>query len=578
MSHISSLRCLSTNKTLFSSSLTAEHCPRAQLKEWSLANACQNGSKSFYKRRISGAHCLNNASLVRTESCLCSLNDFECAPGYRRSKEGFCLARSHYFNVDDCGCHENRTVSTKRRGYVKTTENQCLDGVETFLSDAFVQRRDSNQPNLFFYGNDERNKRPIIEIHTNGFDHQETDENDDEDDEVEELIKNTIWSIDPTYEITAITFDETNKQVYMAVEQDQSSVVYRISVRRENVRKSIENFRIRFVCFFDFQKDLREQTRSSKQLSFDTNNQIYKSVDQRIESLTVDWLTKNLYLLVRNKKTQQQNVVLIDLRTQKRRTLLKNQQIQPAVLIVDPLKNDLYWISRQSPYQFNIANLQGQIEKQIVLSTGESNISFVSYDPISQEILYVIDSKIYGLNTLDHRQLKGRLIYEHSSIIKNPIFIHPNLYFTNDLNETDSTPISLNAIDIVAKSFAKNLVRLKDFSSLKLSLNMVPTMPTSTKTFFSMKNSSFGRFCFHFKAQLLIRVRIIRVQIFVYLLNMDNFDVFAVTMQSKENFSVVNSRNEHFRLVIKRVHVQQQNDSLLAHVKRVREEKCVCFC
>lgn len=435
--------------------LITENCPRAQLKEWSLPNACQNGLKSFYKRRILGAHCLNNASLVRTESCLCSLSDFECTPGYRRSKEGFCLARSHYFNADDCGCHENRTVSTKRRGYVKTTENQCLDGVETFLSDAFVQRRDSNQPNLFFYGNDERNKRPIIEIHTNGFDHQETDENDDEDDEVEELIKNTIWSIDPTYEITAITFDETNKQVYMAVEQDQNSVVYRIS------------------------KDLREQTRSSKQLSFDTNNQVYKSVDQRIEYLTVDWLTKNLYLLIRNKKTQQQNVVLIDLRTQKRRTLLKNQQIQPAVLIVDPLKSDLYWISRQSPYQFNIGNLQGQIEKQIVLSASESNISFVSYDPISQEILYVIDSKIYGLNTLDHRQLKPRLIYEHSSIIKNAIFIHPNLYFTNDFNETDSTPILLNAIDIVAKSFAKNLVRLKDFSSLKLSLNMFPTMPTS---------------------------------------------------------------------------------------------------
>ncbi|CAF5089820.1 unnamed protein product, partial [Rotaria socialis] len=80
---------------------------------------CINGSKFYYRRRTSGSHCLDDASQVQTESCSCLLTDFECSPGYRRSKDGICLPKSHYILTQDCSCHDNNTLVTKRRGYVK---------------------------------------------------------------------------------------------------------------------------------------------------------------------------------------------------------------------------------------------------------------------------------------------------------------------------------------------------------------------------------------------------------------------------------------------------------------------------
>jgi hypothetical protein len=40
--------------------------------------------------------------------------------------------------------------------------------------------------------------------------------------------------------------------------------------------------------------------------------------------------------------------------------------------------------------------------------------------------------------------------------------------------------IYLNAIDILAKSFAKNMARFKNFNSIKSFIDMTPIMPTST--------------------------------------------------------------------------------------------------
>ena len=222
----------------------------------------------------------------------------------------------------------------------------------------------------------------------------------------------------------------------------------------------------------------------TKQLIFDSNNELYKSIDERIEYLTIDWLTQNLYVLVRNKKSLKQTIFLLDIRTQKRRTIIKNQHIQPSILIIDPIKTDLYWITHHSPSVFNIANLQGQIKKQIQLFSTDSNVSYMSYDPVAHEIIFVVDSTIYGLNTLNHHQLLPRIIYEHSSEIKNALLVHPILYFTNEHNNTDSSSnIYLNAIDILAKSFAKNIARLKDFDSLKLFIDMAPIMPTGTSNY-----------------------------------------------------------------------------------------------
>ena len=211
---------------------------------------------------------------------------------------------------------------------------------------------------------------------------------------------------------------------------------------------------------------------------FDANNELFKSVDDRIEYLTMDWLAQNLYILLRNRSNRQQSIIVFDLRTRKRRTIVKDQQIQPSILLIDPSKTELYWITQNSPSILNIGNLQGELKKRIQLSSLETNVTYFSYDPISHELIYVIDSNIYGLNTLNYRQASPKIIYDHSANIENALFVHPILYFTSRNDQTESGTIQLNAIDILAKSFAKNIAKFKDLNALKLFVDMAPTMPT----------------------------------------------------------------------------------------------------
>ena len=96
--------------------ISADQCARHQIKEWTLTNSCVNGSKIFYKRRIAGVHCLDEEPRKRHEPCQCSLFDFQCASGYRRSKDGLCLPRSHYSRSQDCSCRENATITAQSRG------------------------------------------------------------------------------------------------------------------------------------------------------------------------------------------------------------------------------------------------------------------------------------------------------------------------------------------------------------------------------------------------------------------------------------------------------------------------------
>lgn len=187
-----------------------------------------------------------------------------------------------------------------------------------------------------------------------------------------------------------------------------------------------------------------------------------------------------MYILLRNRSNRQQSIIVFDLRTRKRRTIVKDQQIQPSILLIDPSKTDLYWITQNSPSILNIGNLQGELKKRIQLSTLETNVTYFSYDPISHELIYVIDSNIYGLNTLNYRQTSPRIIYDHSANIENALFVHPILYFTSRNDQTESSTIQLNAIDILAKSFAKNIAKFKDLNALKLFIDMAPTMPTGT--------------------------------------------------------------------------------------------------
>ncbi|CAF2846878.1 unnamed protein product [Rotaria sp. Silwood2] len=438
--------------------LTVKECARHQLKEWSLHGACINGSKLFYQRRVPGSHCLDDTSKVRVEPCACSLSDFECLPGYKRSKDGICLPRSHYIFTQDCTCNDNSTILTKQRGYVKSLNSQCANGIENYLSDAHVTRRDPNHPNFFVYGINPRTKHAIVEIHTNDFDDTVDDDDDDDDEDSEAIIQNTTWFVDETYQITSLVFDQNGQQVYMAVEHNEFSIIYSIG------------------------KNLRQQNRDTKKLIFDSNNELYKSTDEHIEYLALDSLAQNLYVLIRNKQTQQQTIFILDIRTHKRRTIVKNQHIQPSIILVDPVKTNLYWISHNSPLTLNIGNLQGQIKKHIHLLSTDSNISYISYDPITHEIIFVVNSIIYGFNTLDYRHHSSRIIYEHSSVIQNPLFIHPILYFTHQNNDTDSSMIYLQSIDILAKSFAKRIAKFKSFNSLKLFIDMAPIMPTSSAT------------------------------------------------------------------------------------------------
>lgn len=210
-----------------------DRCARHQLKEWSASGACLDGSKSFYQRRISGSHCLNNATAVRTEPCACSLADFHCLPGYRRSADGVCLPKSQYTLSHDCACSENSTMSTKRRGYAKDVDNQCRNGIEHYLADTLLTRRDPMRPNFFLYGVDPQTKRAAVEVVTNEF--QQDDEDDDEE---QSAAPRPVWSIDPTYEITAVFSDESSKQLYMAVEHSHTASIFRVEVGRTAVDHS----------------------------------------------------------------------------------------------------------------------------------------------------------------------------------------------------------------------------------------------------------------------------------------------------------------------------------------------------
>ncbi|UJR37943.1 hypothetical protein I4U23_030628 [Adineta vaga] len=430
--------------------LVPDQCARHQLKEWSLQGNCINGTKSYYKRRISGSQCLNNATDIRIQSCACSLSDFQCLPGYRRSLDGICLPKSHFIISQDCSCNENNnTLLTKRRGYAKSIDNQCQHGIENYLADTFVTRHSPSERSFFIYGVNAETKQSIVEIHSNDF-----DQNDDDD---EDLIRNPLWSMDQRYEITALAFDENSKLIYMAVQYDRTASIYRID------------------------QNLYQSNRWKNELIFDPNNELYKNLDGKIEYLTIDSLTQNLYVLVRNQITFQQNIFILNIRTQKQRTIVKNQHIQPAILLLDPIKTNLYWISHNSPSIFHIANLQGQMKKQIQLFPDNSTISYMSYDPITYEVIFVVNSTIYGLNTLDHRRLIPRIIYEHSSNIHNALFVYPILYFTNEIhNKTETTMIDLHAIDILARSYAKNMTKLKSFDSLKLFVDMTPAVAKST--------------------------------------------------------------------------------------------------
>ncbi len=181
----------------------------------------------YYKRRIPSSHCLDETSEIRSEPCACSLTDFECLPGYKRSKDGICLPRSHYIFSQDCTCNDNNnTLLAKHRGYVKSENSQCINGIENYLSNVYITRRDANSPNFFLYGIDSRTKHTTVEIHTNDFDQND----DDDEEENEDLTRNIIWTVDQTPEITAVAFNDSGKQEYIAIEHDQLAIIYRTGV------------------------------------------------------------------------------------------------------------------------------------------------------------------------------------------------------------------------------------------------------------------------------------------------------------------------------------------------------------
>jgi len=169
---------------------------------------------------------LNKLSKIRSEPCTCTLADFQCLPGYKRSQDGLCLPKSQYTLAGNCVCNENRTYVSKTRGYTKSDHSQCTNGIESYLSQAYLTRRDVSHPNVLIYGKSLQTKRSIIEVYTNEF-----SQDDDEEEEEEELTKNPIWSsVDETYQITTLTFNETGNQIYVAVEHEAKSIIYRVNV------------------------------------------------------------------------------------------------------------------------------------------------------------------------------------------------------------------------------------------------------------------------------------------------------------------------------------------------------------
>lgn len=95
-------------------------------------------------------------------------------------------------------------------------------------------RRGPNHPNLLLYGLSSRSSHAVVEIHSNDFGQDDDDEEKDEDDGNDEASKQSVsWLVEEKDEITALVFDESTKQAYMAVNNGQTSSIYRFAVSEE---------------------------------------------------------------------------------------------------------------------------------------------------------------------------------------------------------------------------------------------------------------------------------------------------------------------------------------------------------
>ncbi|CAF1183357.1 unnamed protein product, partial [Didymodactylos carnosus] len=260
--------------------------------------------------------------------------------------------------------------------YTKLPDNQCENGAMDYLQDVQIPCRDLTEPKYLIYGLDS-NDKSVIRLY-NDFD-------DEEDEDEEDTSK--LWNIDTNGNITAIALNDRTKYVYIGVKLEDKAVLY--SIKKDFSSKALK-----------------------RRISLDSNPILYDGLDEIIEYLSVDWMTNNLYLLIRNKSTNLLHIKVLNILTLKKRIILSNVETNIPIIITDLIKQYLYWIKFNNETNVSsliISDLSGTIKKEIYLLN--STISFLAYDTYTHDLIYISNSTVYSYNTLLLDTITSKLIY-----------------------------------------------------------------------------------------------------------------------------------------------------------------------
>ncbi|CAF1070501.1 unnamed protein product [Didymodactylos carnosus] len=397
---------LEDNSTITLSRLDFNHvinrtCLLSDYKEWTPRHArCLNGLRTFYKRRSDQAICSETDGRqflqIRYEPCSCELEDFQCDKSFKRTRDSLCVFKPRSDISPPSAQHSNCQLAStwiRRRGYTKLSDNLCERGVMDHLHDVELPCRDLTEPKYLIYGLD-ANDKPVIRLYYE-FDEEWEDEED----------TSKLWHIDTNGNITAITYNDRTNYAYIAVEVEQKSLVY-------SVMK-------------DFSPKVLQQ-----HILLESNPALYSGSDEIIEYLSIDWITNNLYLLIRNKSTNLLYIKLLNNLTLKERIISSNIETNIFIIIADPVKHYLYWIKFNNETGVSsliISDLSGTIQKEIYLLN--STISFLTYDVYTHDLFYVTNSSVYAYNTLLLDKTSPRFIYT----IPQQDTVAKILLFNNDL-------------------------------------------------------------------------------------------------------------------------------------------------
>ncbi|XP_066527997.1 VPS10 domain-containing receptor SorCS3 [Hoplias malabaricus] len=127
------------------SPLFRRRCTEGDFQTWQLHNkgeVCVMGQKQVFLKRRPNVQCavgVNFPRVVSTESCICTLYDFECDYGFERQMSGRCMpAFWHDTHTPVHACSQGHTYLNST-GYRRVHSNNCNEGLKEALSPRLQQ-------------------------------------------------------------------------------------------------------------------------------------------------------------------------------------------------------------------------------------------------------------------------------------------------------------------------------------------------------------------------------------------------------------------------------------------------------